>query len=91
VDVFVARQPIFDRNRKVWAYELLYRSSATQTQFDGTEASSATRQVISNSMLTIGLDQLLHGKHACINFGRDMLLQDWHTTLPKECTVNEMT
>jgi len=91
VDVFVARQPIFDRNRKVWAYELLYRSSATQTQFDGTEASSATRQVISNSMLTIGLDELLHGRHACINFGREMLFQDWHTTLPKECTIIELT
>jgi EAL and modified HD-GYP domain-containing signal transduction protein len=91
VEVFVARQPIFDRNRKVWGYELLFRSSATQTHFDGTEASSATRQVISNSMLSIGLDTLLRGKHACINFGRDMLLQDWHTTLPKECTVIELT
>ncbi len=91
MEVFVARQPIFDRHRKVWGYELLFRSSATQTQFDGTEASSATRQVISNSMLSIGLDTLLRGKHACINFGREMLLQDWYTTLPKECTVIELT
>jgi len=91
VEVFVARQPIFDRNRKVWAYELLFRSSATQTRFDGTEASSATRQVISNSVLSIGFDQLLRGKHACINFGREMLLQDWYSTLPKECTVIELT
>jgi c-di-GMP-related signal transduction protein len=91
VEVFVARQPIFDRHRKVWGYELLFRSSATQTKFDGTEATSATRQVISNSMLSIGLDTLLHGRHACINFGREMLLQDWYTTLPKECTVIELT
>ncbi|HYV62421.1 MAG TPA: HDOD domain-containing protein [Bryobacteraceae bacterium] len=91
VEVFIARQPIFDRKRQVWAYELLFRSSATQTQFDGTEASSATRQVISNGMLSIGFDQLLRGKHACINFGREMLLQDWHSTLPKECTVIELT
>ena len=91
MEVFVARQPIFDRSRKVWGYELLFRSAANQTKFDGTEASSATRQVISNSMLSIGLDKLLRGKHACINFGRDMLLQDWYSTLPKEFTVIELT
>src|SRR5579864_9141393 len=91
VEVFVARQPIFDRTRKVWAYELLFRSSATQTTFDGTEASSATRQVISNGMLSIGWDKLLRGKHACINFGRDMVLQDMFSGLPRERTVIELT
>lgn len=91
MDVFVARQPIFDRNRQVWGYELLFRSSATQTKFDGTEAGSATRQVISNSMLSIGLDTLLQGKQAFINFGREMVLQDWYSALPKGSTVIELT
>jgi len=91
VEVFVARQPIFDRNGKVWGYELLFRSSATQTKFDGTEATSATRQVISNSMLSIGLDRLLQGKQAFINFGREMVLEDWYTALPKESTIIELT
>jgi EAL and modified HD-GYP domain-containing signal transduction protein len=91
VEVFVARQPIFDRTRQVWGYELLFRSSATQTKFDGTEATSATRQVISNSMLSIGLDKLLQGKQAFINFGREMVLQDWYSALPKESTVIELT
>jgi c-di-GMP-related signal transduction protein len=91
VDVFVARQPIFDRNRQVWGYELLFRSGAAQTKFDGTEASSATRQVISNSMLAIGLDTLLQGKQALINFGREMVLQNWYSALPTESTVIELT
>jgi len=91
VEVFVARQPIFDRNRKVWGYELLFRSAASQTRFDGTEATSATRQVISNGMLSIGFDKLLRGKHACINFGREMLLQDLYTSLPHQTTVIELT
>ena len=89
--MFVARQPIFDRSLRVWGYELLFRSSATQTKFDGTNASSATTQVVSNSMLSIGLDKMLRGKQACINFGRDMLLQDWYSVLPKECTIIELT
>jgi c-di-GMP-related signal transduction protein len=91
VDVFVARQPIFDRNRKVWGYELLFRSAARQTCYDGTEATSATRQVISNGMLSIGFDKLLRGKHACINFGREMLLQDLYAALPHQHTVIELT
>jgi EAL and modified HD-GYP domain-containing signal transduction protein len=91
VDVFVARQPIFNRNRKVWGYELLFRSAANQTRYDGTEATSATRQVISNGMLSIGFDKLLRGKHACINFGREMLLQNMYTSLPHQTTVIELT
>jgi len=91
VEVFVARQPIFDRNLKVWGYELLFRSSATQAKFDGTSASSATTQVVSNSLLSIGWDKMLRGKQGCINFGRDMLLQDWYSVLPKECTIIELT
>jgi len=89
--VFVARQPIFDRNRKVWAYELLFRSDANATRCEGIEASSATRQVISNGMLSIGWDKLLRGKHACINFGRDMLMQDIYSSLPSKQTVIELT
>ncbi len=90
MDVFVARQPIFDRSRKVWGYELLFRSGSGQAQFDGTEESLATRQVISNSLLAIGLDNLLGGKKAFINFGREMLLQESAAFLPKEKTVIEI-
>ena len=89
--MFVARQPIFDRNRKVWAYELLFRADANATRCEGIEASSATRQVISNGMLSIGWDKLLRGKHACINFGRDMLMQDIYSSLPRQQTVIELT
>jgi len=89
--VFVARQPIFDRNRKVWAYELLFRSDGDATRFDGTEPSSATRQVISHGVLSIGWDKMLRGKHGCINFGRDMLLQDLYSSLPPGQTIIELT
>lgn len=89
--MFVARQPIFDPNRKVWAYELLFRADANATRCEGIEASSATRQVISNGMLSIGWDKLLRGKHACINFGRDMLMQDIYSSLPRQQTVIELT
>lgn len=89
--MFVARQPIFDRHRKVWAYELLFRSDAAATHYDGAEPSSATRQVISHGMLSIGWDKMLRGKPGCINFGRDMLLQDLYSSLPPGQTILELT
>jgi c-di-GMP-related signal transduction protein len=90
MDVFVARQAIFDSARRVHGYELLFRSSGNGNQFDGTEASLATTQVLANSLLAIGLDTLVGGKKAFINFGRDLLLTDWHATLPKESCVIEI-
>jgi c-di-GMP-related signal transduction protein len=90
MDVLVARQAIFDRDRRVYGYELLFRSNAGQNEFDGTEAGLATRQVLANSLLVIGLENLVGNKKAFVNFGRGPLLQGWHASLPRESTVIEL-
>jgi c-di-GMP-related signal transduction protein len=90
MDVLVARQAIFDRDRRVHGYELLFRSEAGRNEFDGTEAGLATRQVLANSLLVIGLDNLVGAKKAFINFGRGPLLQGWHASLPRGSTVIEL-
>lgn len=90
MDVLVARQAIFDRDRRVYGYELLFRSHAAQTAFDDTEAGLATQQVLANSLLAIGLDNLVGSGKAFINFGRAPLLQGWHASLPRERTVIEV-
>jgi len=38
MDIFIARQPIFDRSEKVIAYELLYRTNE-KNFFDGSISS----------------------------------------------------
>jgi len=90
VDVFVARQPIFDREWRVYGYELLYRSDAANNEFDGTEAASATTQVISNTLLSIGLENLVCGKKAFLNFDKTLLTDGAHLSLPREATVLEI-
>ena len=90
MDVLVARQAIFDRERRVYGYELLFRSQAARNEFDGTEGGLATQQVLANSLLVIGLDNLVGTKKAFVNFGRGPLLQGWHTSLPAENTVIEV-
>jgi c-di-GMP-related signal transduction protein len=90
VDVLVARQAIFDRDRRVYGYELLFRSRAEQSEFDGTEGGLATQQVLANSLLVIGLENLVGNTKAFVNFGRGPLLQGWHASLPRESTVIEL-
>ncbi|MGA2597857.1 MAG: EAL domain-containing protein [Bryobacteraceae bacterium] len=89
MDVFVARQAIFDRKRNLYAYELLFRSGVEHNIFDGTDATSATTQVIANSLLS-SIDNILCGKKAFINFDRDLLLGDLHSMLPPETLVVEI-
>jgi c-di-GMP-related signal transduction protein len=90
MDVLVARQAIFDCDRRVYGYELLFRSRAEQSEFDGTEGGLATQQVLANSLLVIGLENLVGNKKAFVNFGRGPLLQGWHASLPRESTVIEL-
>jgi c-di-GMP-related signal transduction protein len=72
-ETFVARQPILDRSQSVYAYELLYRSS-WKNSYDAVSSTRATTEVILNALLHIGMDQLVGGKLAFVNFDRELLL-----------------
>jgi len=84
MDVFVARQPIFDRARQLFAYELLFRSDDVSNEFDGTDSGSATTQVIANSLLTMALENVACGKRAFLNFDYQLLMGGLHSMLPRE-------
>ncbi|MED1205402.1 EAL and HDOD domain-containing protein [Heyndrickxia acidicola] len=72
MEVFVARQPIFNRREEVAAYELLYRekSISTYSQFNGDQA---TVDVLINSFLNIGIEELSSGHPCFINFTFSLL------------------
>jgi c-di-GMP-related signal transduction protein len=90
MEVFVARQAIFDRKRELYAYELLYRSDGARNEFDGTDASAATRQVISSTLLSIGFENILCGKKAFLNFDHRLLSDGVHLSLPRQAIVIEI-
>src|SRR5262245_28127640 len=77
VEVFVARQPIYDAAMTVIAYELLYRHSPRTTKAEITDPNLATLQVVTNAALEIGLERLAGGLPIHINFPEDLL-----TTVP---------
>jgi EAL and modified HD-GYP domain-containing signal transduction protein len=89
IQVFVARQPIFDRRQAVYAYELLFRSGL-DNYFDYADANEASSRVITNSFIGIGLEELTGGKRGFINFTSDLLVKEYATLFPKELLVVEL-
>ncbi len=84
---YVARQPIFDRDEKVFGYELLFRDGMVN-YFSG-DTDEASRSTLDSSLL-IGLDVLCDGRRAFVNCTRDTLLKGLVTLLPSTSTVVEI-
>ena len=77
--VFVGRQPIFDGDLSVFAYELLFRDG------DGNRArvvdgEQATLQTLVNTLMEFGLDEVVGNHLAFLNLNRSLLLR--HADLP---------
>jgi c-di-GMP-related signal transduction protein len=89
MDIFVARQPIFDRNQRVFGYELLYRSSM-MNKYDGTDGTEASLAVIRNTFLFLGKQILTPSTYAFINFTKELLMSGVAETLPPAQTVIEI-
>ncbi|MEA4969824.1 MAG: hypothetical protein VB051_04745 [Candidatus Pelethousia sp.] len=55
MDVYVARQPIFDRHMRVYGYELLYRKS-DRNFYEGEDDDQSTIALISDTFFVFGLE-----------------------------------
>jgi hypothetical protein len=85
---YVARQPIFDRDQKVFGYELLFRDDM-ENVFHEVDANTASRSTVDNSLL-VGLDVLCDGRRAFLNCTRDTLIGGLLTLMPSHSTVIEI-
>ncbi len=88
--VLLARQPIFDRNQKIWGYELLHRANGGDSCPSDDCGSRATARVIVNALLNVGIDSLVGQAFACINVDREMLLGDYLQAVPCKQVVLEI-
>lgn len=86
---FVGRQPIFDRDKEIFGYELLFRSG-TQNTYGHTDGNLATAHVINDSLNVLGLAGLVGGAKAFVNFDREGLLRGDYQLLPSNVTVVEL-
>jgi c-di-GMP-related signal transduction protein len=85
---YVARQPIFDRDEKVFGYELLFRDDI-ENVFHSLDPDIASRSTLDSSLL-VGLDVLCDGRRAFLNCTRETLLGGMVTLLPSHSTVVEV-
>src|SRR5258708_21003512 len=86
---FVGRQPIYRNGVDVFGYELLSRNSElNQAAF--TDGDRATAQLLLNTFLDIGLDQVVGPHLAFINVTPHFVLSEFCTSLPKGRVVLEI-
>ena len=84
---FIARQPILDRDKDVFAYELLFRDGKGGT-FPDLDSDKA--KYIANRFHTLGLDDICGEKKSFINFSSDTIISRFPTTLNPETVVVEL-
>ena len=80
-DVFVARQPIFNRKLDVVGYELLFRGGhVNEAVIANPEGATAT--VVLNSFTEIGLERIVGCKTAWVNVSREFVLSGLAEAVP---------
>lgn len=90
IDIFVARQPIFDNDEQIAGYELLYRSSAEVTHAAGVSTTQMSSDVLVHAFLGLGIDRLTNGIPAFVNFPGDLLAEEYYTLLDPRSVVIEV-
>ena len=73
--MYIARQPIFDKTKDVYGYELLFRNSNTSVAYTGTSAESSTAVVL-GGLFELGVEKIVGNKKAFVNFNYNSLLSD---------------
>lgn len=80
---YLARQPILDREQKLYGYELLFRDGESNA-FPDIDDDVATNQLIQNSELHHTLAEITDHQLAFINFAQNGLLTSLPTLLPPQ-------
>jgi EAL and modified HD-GYP domain-containing signal transduction protein len=87
--VHVARQPIYDVQRKLHGYELLFRRAAMSTGADQDDDAATTATILA-AFSEFGATDLLGGKPGFINLTRAFLTGELPLPFPPEAAVLEV-
>jgi EAL and modified HD-GYP domain-containing signal transduction protein len=87
---YVARQPILDRERKLFAYELLFRDSLENIFPNKMNDDQATAKIIEGLEFNLGLENLTQGTLAFINFTYNSLINGYPLLLDRKQIMIEI-
>ena len=89
-DIFVGRQPIYNRNLGIYGYELLFRSSKQNRMDKNFSGDGATSQVIINTFIDMGIDNLVGNNMASINLTERFLIDAQSLSIPAQRVILEI-
>jgi len=86
---YAARQPILDREKNLFAYELLFRDSIDNV-FPDIDGDEATSKMVEASKFNMGISDFTGNKPAFINFTLETLEQGYPLMLTTDEVVVEI-
>jgi EAL and modified HD-GYP domain-containing signal transduction protein len=90
IELFVARQPIFQADRALAGYELLFRSGSANVFPAGVNPDKASKEIIGQALSVFGLEALVGTKLAYVNVTQRVLTEGMYTALPASRVVLEL-
>ena len=87
--IFVGRQPILDSEGRIFGYELLHRNSE-RNSYPDIDPEQATIQLLVNTFLSIGIDQISGNSKSFINFSGELLIKDIFSSLNSDFVIIEI-
>ena len=87
MEILVARQPVFDRNEQLFGYDLILRRPAGS----GLSDERLPEQLVADTFLGIGINQVAAGRRAFVTVDRDMLLRGAVRLLPADRVILQLT
>ena len=88
-ECFVGRQPIFDRDNRVYAYDLLYRSSLNN-EIGNVNRTVATSRVIVDAFVEIGIEAIVGQHRAFLNVDQNFLIDSDLLSIPADRVVLQL-
>jgi EAL and modified HD-GYP domain-containing signal transduction protein len=76
-DVFVGRQPIYRKDLSLYAYELLFRGNKNAADANVVDNDAATSEVLYNTFIEIGLDNIIGEHRAFVNLTARFLMGEY--------------
>ncbi len=89
MDIYVARQPVFNTQKKIFGYELLFRNGF-KNAFPDINGDIATSNVLSNTFFSFELKEILGNNPGLVNFTKDLILQKTPLLFPPKHIIIEV-
>jgi EAL and modified HD-GYP domain-containing signal transduction protein len=86
MEILVARQPVFDRREQLYGFDLVLRRAGGLD----TPGGPLPEQLVADTFLGIGIDQVAAGRRAFVTVDRDMLVGGAVRLLPPERVVLQL-